>query len=156
MKKFAHLIFFAVVSFALASCDSKRLYEENKDVPDGKWAAKDKMDFEFSVPDTSTYYNVFINVRNASQYQFSNIYLFVTTTYPDGKTSRDTLDCTLQDASGKWMGKGVGDLWDNQLLFKPSVKFPQAGKYKIEYEQAMRVDPLPYITDVGLRVERVQ
>jgi gliding motility-associated lipoprotein GldH len=54
------------------------------------------------------------------------------------------------------MGKGVGDLWDNQLLFKPSVKFPQAGKYKIEYEQAMRVDPLPYITDVGLRVERVQ
>ena len=107
------------------------------------------------IPDTFTYYNVFINIRNASQYQFSNIYLFVTTTYPDGSTSKDTLDCPLQDPSGKWLGSGLGDLWDNRLLFKPSVKFRQAGKYTLQYEQAMRIDPLPMITDVGLRVERV-
>ena len=142
--------------FLLQSCDSKRLYEENKEIPGGQWSSKNKINFEFTIPDTTTVYNVLINVRNASQYQFANLYLFVTTTYPDGKTSKDTLDCPLQDPTGKWLGKGIGDLWDNRLLFKPSVKFRQAGKYKLEYEQAMRVDPLPMITDVGLRVERVQ
>ena len=154
--KAAQLIISIILLSLFAACDPKRLYEENKTISGGLWNSKDKPSFEFMIPDTFTYYNVFINVRNASQYQFSNIYLFVTTTYPDGSRSKDTLDCPLQDPSGKWLGSGLGDLWDNRLLFKPSVKFRQAGKYTLQYEQAMRIDPLPMITDVGLRVERVQ
>jgi gliding motility-associated lipoprotein GldH len=149
-------VFFFAALALLAACDSKRFYEENKEIPSGTWDNKNKIAFEFDIPDTTTYYNVLINVRNASQYQFANLCLFVTTTYPDGSTSKDTLDCPLQDPTGKWLGKGIGDLWDNKLLFKPSVKFPRAGKYRIEYEQAMRPNPLSYITDVGLRIERVQ
>jgi gliding motility-associated lipoprotein GldH len=154
--KYTGALFLFVALLSLVACDSKRLYEENREIPAGTWDNKNRITFEFDIPDTVTYYNVLINVRNASQYQFSNLCLFVTTTYPDGKTSKDTLDCPLQDGTGKWMGKGVGDLWDNTLLFKPSVKFRQAGKYRLEYEHAMRVNPLPYITDVGLRLERVE
>ena len=141
---------------ALTSCDSKRVYEENKEIPGGMWPQKNKVAFDFEIPDTTVVHNVYINVRNASQYAFSNLYLFITTTYPDGKTSIDTVNCYLQDQSGKWLGNGVGDLWDNRLLFKPSVKFPKPGKYKIEYEQAMRPEPLSGITDVGLRVEKAK
>lgn len=153
----ATLITFLFGSALLFSaCDSKRLYEENKEIPDGLWAASNKIDFHFTIPDSVTYYNVFINVRNASQYAYSNLYLFLTTTYPDGTTSKDTVNCLLQDPSGKWLGQGLGDLWDNRLFFKSTVKFRKPGDYKVEYEQAMRVDPLPMIMDVGLRVERVQ
>lgn len=147
-------ILFLLTTLAFTSCDSNRVYEENKPIPEAMWSSKNKVAFEFEIPDTTVVHNVYINVRNASQYAFNNLYLFITTTYPDGKTSIDTVNCFLQDNSGKWLGNGVGDLWDNRLLFKPSVKFPKKGKYKIEYEQAMRPDPLPSITDVGLRVEK--
>jgi|ERR1051326_5808570 gliding motility-associated lipoprotein GldH len=140
----------------ITGCDSSREYEENKEIAGGQWEVSNKPSFEFTIPDSSSVHNVFINIRNESQYAYSNLFLFITTTYPDGKTSKDTVNCLLQDPSGKWLGKGIGDLWDNRLLFKPSVRFPKTGKYKIEFEQAMRDNPLPGIRDVGIRVERVQ
>ena len=152
MRTIRIILFFCIITF-LAACDSNRVYEENKEIPEGNWSANNKVAFDFEIPDTTIVHNVYINVRNTSQYPKSNLYLFITSTYPDGKTSKDTVNCYLQDPNGKWLGNGIGDLWDNRLLFKPSVKFPKAGKYRIEYEQAMRLDPLPGITDVGLRVE---
>jgi gliding motility-associated lipoprotein GldH len=68
---------------------------------------------------------------------------------------RDTVELTLADASGKWLGSGMGDIWDNRVLFKQSFRFPEKGTYQFALEQAMRVDPLPQVMDVGIRIEKV-
>ena len=60
----------------------------------------------------------------------------------------------LADERGQWLGDGMGDIWDNRILFKKDFKFPQTGKYRFELEQAMRINPLPGIMDVGMRIER--
>ena len=39
---------------------------------------------------------------------------------------------------------------------KSNFKFPQTGNYTFMLEQAMRVDPLPQIMDVGIRIEKAQ
>jgi gliding motility-associated lipoprotein GldH len=150
--------FFVLIFFAIhfTSCDSRRVYEENKEIPDAVWDADNKIAFEFEVPDTVSVYNTYINVRNASQYPYSNLFLFITATFPDGTVSKDTVDCILQDDAGNWLGDGLGDLWDNQIVFKPAVRFPKAGKYKIEFEQAMRQPKLPMIMDVGFRLEKAK
>jgi gliding motility-associated lipoprotein GldH len=99
-------------------------------------------------------HNVYINIRNASGYAYSNLYLFLDTKYPNNSMSRDTIECILADPSGKWLGDGSGDIWDNQILFKKNVRFKQIGTYKFRYEQAMRMPKLPMIMDVGLRIEK--
>jgi gliding motility-associated lipoprotein GldH len=67
----------------------------------------------------------------------------------------DTVNCKLADNSGKWLGKGIGDLWDLQIPYIGGFKFAQKGKYTVSLEQAMRVENgLEGITDVGLRVEK--
>jgi gliding motility-associated lipoprotein GldH len=76
------------------------------------------------------------------------------TTFPDGKLDRDTLEIMLAGKDGKWLGEGLGDIWDNRILFKKNVSFPLKGEYRFELTQAMRLDPLPGIMDVGMRVER--
>ena len=55
---------------------------------------------------------------------FRNIYLFVTTTSPDGKTITDTLQYNLADEKGKWYGKGFGDIHELNLPYKSNVYFP--------------------------------
>lgn len=138
---------------ALASCDSKRIYEENYTIPNQTWNSKNIMVYGVDISDTVHPCNVYVNVRNASDYPFSNLFLFLETRYPNGKLSKDTMECVLADASGKWLGKGSGDIWDNQILFKKNVVFKQKGKYFFNLEQAMRLQNLPQILDVGIRIE---
>lgn len=137
-------------------CDSKRIFEDNKDIPDYLWDVKNKISFDVNIEDTTSLYNLYVNVRHATHYQFANLYLFVNITFPNGKTRMDTVECVLADETGKWKGDGMGDIWDNQILWMPKVRFPLTGKYNFQYEQAMRMEKLPFIMDLGLRVEKTK
>jgi gliding motility-associated lipoprotein GldH len=95
-------------------------------------------------------------LRNAGNYPYSNIFLFVNTYFPSGTIDKDTVEIMLASPDGKWMGKGLGDIWDNRILFKRNVTFPEKGKYRFEISQAMRLNPLPGITDAGMRIEKVK
>ena len=139
---------------AISSCDPDRLYEKNIKIPDGVWHRDNIVQFEFMVEDTISSHNLYINVRNTSLYPMSNLYLFVTTVAPSGHSVRDTVEIILADEKGKWLGSGLGDIWDLQQPYKRNVRFAQRGKYIFNYEQAMRTERLPFILDVGLRVEK--
>jgi gliding motility-associated lipoprotein GldH len=158
MRRFNFLSFCALIAvlFSLTSCDSHRVYEKNIGIPDYMWKSKTQVEFETMVSDTISLHNVYVNVRNASQYPYRNLFLFLETHYPDGKYSRDTLECILADESGKWLGDGSGDIWDNRFIFKKNVRFPVSGTYKFYLEHAMRNDPLPMIMDVGIRIEKAE
>ena len=150
----ALLILFLLSIPVLISCDPARVYEKNIRIPDGVWDREKPVKFEVPVKDTVTSHNLYVNVRNTSLYPFSNLYLFVTTTAPSGDFIRDTVEIILADEKGKRMGSGLGDIWDLQQLYKQNVRFAQRGTYRFEYEQAMRMERLPFVLDVGLRVEK--
>jgi len=152
--KSVYLFIIGGLFILLSSCDSKRVYEQNVDIPEYIWDKDKPVYFDVPITDTVSLHNVYINIRNASGYGYSNIYLFLDTKYPNNTISRDTIECILADPSGKWLGDGSGDIWDNQILFKKNVRFRQIGTYKFRYEQAMRMPKLPMIMDVGLRIEK--
>lgn len=153
MQKKFHVL--SILLFLLFSaCDSKRIYENNIPIPGNVWDASHKVKFETQITDTVSGNNVFINIRHAGFYPYSNLFIFVNTTFPNGKTMRDTVECPLADQHGKWLGKGLGDIWDTRILFKRNVRFSQSGTYIFEYEQAMRTEKLPGIMDVGFRIEK--
>ena len=157
-KRSAHIALVVVCCafLFLTACDNKRIFEENKDIPDNNWASTNIVKFEVPIKDPSTPANFYINVRNADGYPYSNIYLFIKTTFPNGKFSTDTLECILADEHGKWLGKGLGDIYDNQIPFKRNVRFPLAGNYLFEIQQGTRSDHIPLIMDVGLRIEKAE
>ena len=148
------MIFSVMVMLIFSACDRNVVFEENVKLPENRWAANNVVVLKADIQDTVSPHNLYINLRNAGGYQFSNIFMFFTTTTPSGKTERDTVELTLADASGKWLGDGMGDIWDNRQLFKKDFRFPEAGQYTFRLEQAMRIDPLPQVMDVGVRVER--
>ncbi len=112
------------------------------------------LQFDVAMNDTVGKYNIFINVRNSDNYEFNNLYLFIDITNPAKVIERDTMECILADPNGKWLGKGLGDIWDNKILFKHNVRFRKQGNYEFTITQAMRVDSLPMIMDAGVSIEK--
>ena len=144
-----------ILLLALFSCDTNKVFEEYIEVEDANWQKENIASFEFIAKDTITAHNIYINIRNTGDYLYSNLYLFVTMKGPNGGILKDTVNCILADNRGKWLGSGVGDLWDLQIPYVGGFKFAQTGSYIISYEQAMRVEKgLKGITDIGLRVEK--
>ena len=138
------------------SCDRNKVYEDYIKIDNYVWMNDNNVKFEFDVDDTVSLYNVYINVRHANVYPYSNLWLFITSSAPNGAKNKDTVECILAGNNGKWLGDGLGDIWDMQRPWKLNVRFGHKGKYRIEMEQAMRVDALPGIMDMGLRVEKVE
>jgi gliding motility-associated lipoprotein GldH len=145
----------------LVSCNKKVVYSTYERIEETRgWPAKKLISFETEMTDTNQLYDVYINVRNAESYPYKNLFLFLHTTYPDQTTSVDTIECILANDQGRWLGKGLGDLYDNTILFKKNARFKHAGKYKFAFEQAMRygnkneIDPLFLIMDIGITIEK--
>jgi len=155
MTSISKIWIITLISLACFSCDSNKVFEEYIEVENSIWKKENIASFAVNVIDTSSYHNLYINIRNTSDYAYSNLYLFVTIKGPGNQFNTDTVNCILADNRGKWKGKGIGDLWDYKSPFLGGVKFAQKGEYVISYEQAMRVENgLEGITDIGLRVEK--
>jgi len=153
MKALNLSIFVVFVLFTFASCDYKNVYEKNAPIPGGSWQNKNVLRFWYDVKDTLTVMNISINLRHTGLYKYSNLYLFVTTEAPNGKTHRDTLEFILADNKGKWFGRGVGDLYDIRMKYRNNTRFSQHGRYYFLIEQAMRDEKLEQVIDVGMRIE---
>lgn len=151
-NKFLIVLFSAL---ALASCDKKGVYEGNISTSNSIWAKNNVAKFIAPINDTVSYHNIYINLRNTTDYQNCNLFLFIATTAPSGATQLDTIECFLADDQGKWLGKGFGYIRDSQIPYKRSIRFPQKGDYKFEIKQAMRTDTLTGISSVGVRIEKL-
>jgi len=142
--------------FLLTSCDPNRVIDENKELPEYIWDRANQVQFKVDILDTVSPHNMYINIRNADGFPYSNLYVFIHSTFPNGEKLTDTLECVLADGNGKWLGSGMGDIYDNQIPFKRNVRFKQAGSYTFELEQGMRLEKLPLMMDVGIRIEKAK
>jgi gliding motility-associated lipoprotein GldH len=152
MKVLRHHWLLYIILFC--ACDSSRVFDESKKIDDGSWDKSKPVVLQAVINDTISPHNVYINLRNAGVYPFSNIFMFINTKLPHGELYRDTMEVMLQTPQGQWMGDGLGDIWDNRILFKSNVRFPQKGEYRFELFHAMRVNPLSGIMDAGIRIEK--
>ena len=156
MKQIVYQLFTAVFMFVvIASCDDLRVYEEYKTIPESEWHKDSLVVFNIPVTDTLQNHNLLIDVRNETNYGFSNLWLFIEIEQPNGKAEKDTFELTLADPSGKWLGEGLGNVKTRQVIYRRNVYFPVSGEYTVKIQQGMREDILERIHDIGFRIEKV-
>lgn len=148
------IIVILTLSTFFYSCDSKGIFEQNVKIPNEQWNMDSMAVIRANITDTTLVYNVLINIRNTTDYPNSNLYLFITTHAPSGAAIRDTLECTLANDMGNWLGKGFGRMHDSQIPYKRNVKFPASGEYVFEIQHGMRSPNLKGIASTGIRIER--
>lgn len=149
MRSFPFLLLLLVVG-----CDSNRVYEENKDIPDAIWRLNDIPKFEFEIENTNQSYGLHFNIRSTLSYPFQNIYV----QYNLRDSMNNILKTELKEfhifdvKTGEPQGDGVGDLFDNRFLILEDYNFDSPGRYSMDFQQFMRLDSLPMVVSVGLRV----
>ena len=154
--------FFIILTLGLSSCDSKQVFDEYKTIPTA-WHKDSIVSFKITPPDTINKYNLFINIRNTFDYNYSNLFLVVEMSFPNGKIIKDTLEYIMAKPTGEFLGKGFSDIKENKLWYKEGVIFNEQGDYNVNIQQAMRqngsvkgIENLEGITDVGFRIENIQ
>jgi gliding motility-associated lipoprotein GldH len=141
-----------VLLLCLSGCQS-RYYSNIQAIPNEKWDVKKPLVFKVDITDSMAYYNMYIHLRNTTDFETQNFYVFMKTKYPDGHSEQDTLGFIVCDKFGKWTGKGQGRIKDNMFLFQPKIRFPRTGTYTFTVTQGMRTDKVKGISDFGITLE---
>jgi gliding motility-associated lipoprotein GldH len=148
-----------IAGILLSACDDNRVYEQISDFENRQWVSTEKPQFEFSIENTNQRYNLYGDIRNSISYPYSRFFF---TYYLQDSTGSDldkklVTEFLFDAKTGKPFGKsGIGDLYDHQFLLLKNYQFQNKGKYRVVFEQFMRMDTLPGILSVGLRVERAE
>jgi gliding motility-associated lipoprotein GldH len=156
MKKRSSGIVLFCLLLATVSCKFSSVYEKANDIKDGDWSKTQTIVFDVPITDTVSGHDIYFTLRNTNDYPYVNLFLFVNTISPKGAMKKDTVEFTLADDKGKWLGKGVGDVFSTESGFKRNIRFPYSGTYRIEIIQAMRDDVLKGVLDIGVKVEKTK
>lgn len=151
------LFSFLVLVLLLTACIESNVYESNYDFPSHQWKPNHKPTFEIKITDTNAPYVFFLNLRHTNAYNFSNIWINMITTSPDGKKTEQRVELKLAESSGRWLGRGMNEIYEHKISLSGNAKtkFQQLGVYKIVMEPIMRQEPLQEILSVGLRIEKM-
>jgi len=158
MTKLRTLGLLLLAGALFTGCLPSPYYQKDEVMPKNEWTYAFKPTFTFDITDTTVSYQPSFLIRHTQAYPYCNIWMWVSVKTPgDSVVKKERVNITLAEASGKWLGRGMGEIYEQRLPVKlsDSIKFDKAGTYTITLEQNMRINPLPDILNVGLRVEKV-
>ncbi len=107
--------------------------------------------FSFDILDTTKSYDLIVTLRVTTSYNYNNLWMFINTKTPSGKTQRSPFEIPVSNPDGSWVGTKSGTVVENQLVFQDK-KFPEKGKYTIGIEQGIVEETIDEILDIGLTV----
>lgn len=148
--------------FVFMSCDSNGVFDTYVAIPKHQWSSENTIEFAVQSNDTLSKHNVFIQLRNTEEFEFSTLFIIGEIEFPNGTQVIDTLEYEMADVEGKWLGTGYTSIKENKLFYKENIQFNQSGIYTFSLRQATRKmadivgkKPLKGVSDVGLRIEKI-
>lgn len=143
-----------VLAMLTVSCGRNLIYTDSSSMDDNVWHLSDRVVFEYENTKTDVNTDVDLLIRTTPNYPYRNIYLFVSSFSPDGKSITDTLEYYLADEKGNWYGKGTGNIRSLVLPFRRNVFFSEEGTYTFRISHGMRDKDLKGVSDISLRVKK--
>ena len=142
------MLFFSII---LVSCKNTT-YENYHSFTNDGWNTDSIVSFKYTISDTTKKYDVSLKIRHTVEYEFQNLFLFL-----DGD-NKDTVEISLANKRGKWLGSGISDVREFEYIYNTGRIFSKKGDYKLNLEQAMRygsaekIENLKHLLDLGLIV----
>jgi len=159
---FRNSILFLLIAICFCSCNNSPYFQKEEGIPQNAWDYNFKPTFKIDITDTNAAYSSYFVIRHTDAYAYSNIYLWVYSKQP-GDTSfhKTRVNIKLAENNGKWLGRGMGEIYEQYMpinLTDLNTKrfFKRKGTYEIKLEQNMRINPLPEVLHVGIRIEKMK
>lgn len=140
----------------LSACGPNYLYNESSSFEQDTWSYAQIQQHEVEIEDLSHLYNLSIGVKHSVEYAYQNLYVKITTTFPDQQTREQVLSLDLADGSGTWYGKCGGKNCTLTIPIQQNAIFEKAGRYRLSIEQYMRTEKVEGIRSLSFMVEKTQ
>lgn len=151
------LLLILLLPALIGSCAKIDLFEKQEQIPSQQWFYNNVPQFTFHIDDTSSLYNVYVVLRHTDQYNYNNIWLRMGSKVPGDSMHFQNINLILANDSKGWEGNGMDDIFEVRKNISPGpLSFKTAGDYTFSIAQIMRENPLKYILNVGIRVEKVK
>ncbi|MDG1333977.1 MAG: gliding motility lipoprotein GldH [Crocinitomicaceae bacterium] len=145
-------ILLVLLSVVLFSCGEQSFYEKVVAFDDREWKLDVKPEYTFEVKDVSKEYDFTLSLRTSTDYQYSNLWIFMKTITPDGTIAREPFEIVITNDDGSWVGEKSGSVVTTPLYFR-SRKLPKAGKYSFIIEQGITQSKVDEVLDLSFMVE---
>tara|TARA_B100000508_G_scaffold137355_1_gene131628 strand:+ start:153047 stop:153520 length:474 start_codon:yes stop_codon:yes gene_type:complete len=142
-----------VLTIALNSCGEKAYYDDVHSFDDESWDKSDTASFSVSVDDTTNLFQFNLSLRTTTEYEFSNLWVYVLSTAPDGTTSKVAQKLPLARPDGSWIGNVSGTVVQTEVKFA-AKHFPLKGDYQFDLINATQQESVDHVLDVGLRIKK--
>jgi len=153
VKKFFGYIFICIV---IAGCNTLDVFEKTVAFSTHEWKTNNKPSFSFTIEDTVSAYNIYVIIRHEDAYHFNNLWLNITTQAPHDTLKTQLINITLADNKKGWLGTGMDDVFDTRArITRQPIKLKK-GNYTFTLQQNMREEPLQFVLNAGIRVEKVK
>lgn len=143
-----------ILSLHLSSCNSY-LYDETLVVEANTWTDEQLLSFEFEIQDTTTLYNVFLEVDHSVNFSYQNLYCMVEAYSPQGLVQQQQSSIELADRKGYWLGECDDENCVKTTPFIVKTKFDLIGRYQIDLKQYTRQETLAGLNSFRLFIEEV-
>jgi len=155
--KISYLLPVMLLTMLCSACsDPSAVIDKSTEIENHNWAYDNLIHYAIKIDNEKIPYNLYFNLRVTADYKYSNIFILIHQTGPGAKSAINRYEFKLANADGEWLGEGSGNLYSYQMMYLQNYTFPAKGVYHIAIEQNMRDNPLHEVSDVGLRVEKVQ
>jgi gliding motility-associated lipoprotein GldH len=153
MKKLFAIL--AIVTGLFSCQPGGRVYLKNQELsPQLEWLKKDAIEFKVPVRDINLAYNLSLSLRYVDGYQYQVAKVKVTETSPGGKKTVKEYDLKVREDNGDYIGEAGLDIWDSDHLVEANKKYAETGTYTYLIEQNMPVDPLTYVMEIGVMLDK--
>jgi gliding motility-associated lipoprotein GldH len=144
-----------VLIISIIACKEESVTNTNLTIPSYGWAYRDSLEYKFEIKDTSTLYNLYLDINHTSAYPLQNLYTYIKTMYPNGKVYQQQLNMDLAAKSGQWNGEKewFSDKYNLRIVLQEGSFFNQVGVYKLNLQQYLRQDSIPGLNTITLRIE---
>ena len=144
----------ASVLTLFSSCGDAAYFEALHSFDDERWDKTDTAFFELEVDDTKADYEFSLSLRTTTEYEFSNLWVYIESTAPDGSTSKVAQQLPLARPDGSWIGNVSGTIVQTEVKFAAKV-FPLKGDYSFKLMNATQQKSIDHVLDVGLTIRKI-
>lgn len=136
----------------LTACGPEVVYQEVRPLAATGWTYADSLSFVYPVIDRSRVYDLVVDVTHSEDFAYQNFYVWLHTTFPNGKRSSEKLSLQLAGDYGAWLGDCSGGSCTLGIPILQQLRYTLTGDYVLTIAQHSRDEPLVGIERIGVRL----
>lgn len=152
------LILVLSIAYLTFSCTPEnRLYSERQELsPNLEWIGTDVKTFKVTTSQADLNYSLNLELRYVTGYPFKNLNIIAKFIAPSGTPFQKEYTLNIKNEKGEYIGEAGMDLWDSKHLVDSQLNLNEVGEYTIEFSHNMAMDPLPYVMELGIILDKNQ